>query len=235
VTLFEESDKLGGMVNLAYVPPHKEELKNIIDYYSSQMERLHVDLRLGEPFTQEKLHEVKPDVVVLASGAGEFIPAIPGIEGAQVVSALEVLKGSVNVGENVVVVGGGLIGVETAEFLVEKGKKVTVVEMLKSIGSDIGPTTRWGMLKRIHKKMKILTSTKVLGIEAGRVIVEDKENNQGEIPANTVVVATGLSCRTDLVPVLEATNIEFHTIGYCCEPGQIDAAVADGFAVGCRV
>lgn len=231
VTLFEEADKLGGMVNLACAPPHKEELRNIADYYSSQMGLLHLRLRPGETSTRETLDEIKPDVVVLASGAREFIPDIPGIEDEQVFSALEVLKDSANVGENVAVVGGGLIGVETAEFLVEKGKKLTIVEMLKSIASDIGPTTRWGLLQRIYKKMAVLTSSKVIGIKNGQVIVKDQENNQKEISADTVEIAAGLSPRADLAPMLEESNTEYHIVGSCRKPGQIGPAIA----VGCKV
>ena len=117
----------------------------------------------------------------------------------------------------------------------EQGKKVTVVEMLKHLASDVGPTTRWGMLQRIKEKMEILAATKVLSIEDGRVIVEDQENIRADIPADTIVVATGLSSRADLVPVLEESNVEFYIIGSCHQPGQIEAAVADGFAVGCKV
>jgi len=235
VTLFEEDDKVGGMVNLASIPPHKEELKNIANYYTSQMEGLQVKLRLNETFTKEKLDEIKPDVVVLSTGAKEFVPAIPGIKDEKVVSALEVLNGLADVGNEAVVIGGGLIGLETAEFLAEQGTKVTVVEMLKHLASDVGPTTRWGMLQRIKEKMEILAATKVLSIEDGRVVVEDQENIRTDIPADTIVVATGLSSRADLVPVLEESNVEFYIIGSCHQPGQIEAAVADGFAVGCRV
>ena len=81
-----------------------------------------------------------------------------------------VLRGRLEVGENVVVVGGGLIGIETAEFLSDQGKQVTVCEMLTSVAADVGPSFRWGMLSRIFKKVKILTLTKVLGIEEGHVI-----------------------------------------------------------------
>ena len=98
------------------------------------MNILPVKVNLGETFNAEKLEEIKPDVVILATGAKEFIPQIKGISADNVVTALDVLKKNVSVGDNVVVVGGGLIGVETADFLAKQGKQVIVFEMLKSIG-----------------------------------------------------------------------------------------------------
>ncbi|MDY6851660.1 MAG: FAD-dependent oxidoreductase, partial [Thermodesulfobacteriota bacterium] len=235
VTLFERDDKLGGLINLAVIPPHKEELKNVIDYYTRQMEILPVEVKLSEPFTPEKFEEIKPDVIILAAGAKALIPPIAGIKGENVVTALDVLKGAAVVGENVVVIGGGLIGTETAEFLADQGKKVTVVEMLKSVATDVGPTTRWGMLSRVRKKVQIHTLTKVLEVKDKSVVVLDKEENEKEIPAETVVLAAGLSCRTELVDFLEKSGTEFHVVGSCQEPGQIADAVAQAFDVGCKI
>ncbi|MEA3471340.1 MAG: FAD-dependent oxidoreductase, partial [Thermodesulfobacteriota bacterium] len=235
VTLFEKDDKLGGMVNLAFLPPHKEELKNIVDYYTCQMELLDVELRLGETFTSEDLKKMRPDVVILATGARGLIPRIPGIGGDGVVTALQVLEESVSMGENVVVVGGGMIGVETAEFLADKGKKVTVVEMLEVVAADIGFATRWGVLSRISKKVDISTSTKVIEIKKDTVVVEDQDNDVREIPADTVVIAAGLISENHLAGVLEQSGIEYYETGSCREPGQIVEAVSDAFAVGCKI
>jgi len=235
ITLFEEDGKLGGMVNLAIIPPHKDELKNVIDYYTSQMDILPVAVKLGESFSLENLEQIKPDVVVLACGAGEFIPQISGIRGEQVFTALEVLKKKAPIGDNVTVIGGGLIGVETAEFLADQGKAVTVVEMLKHAASDVGPTTRWGLLSRLTKKMKIITSKEVIEIEKKSVILQDQNGHQDEIPADTVIIATGLTGRDDLVEMLDQTVVEYYVVGSCREPGQIAQAIADGFATGCKL
>ncbi|MCP4749464.1 MAG: FAD-dependent oxidoreductase [Proteobacteria bacterium] len=235
VELFDENDRLGGMVNLAHLPPHKEELKNVTEYYLAQMKALAVKIRLGETFTTAKLKELNPDAVVLATGATEFIPGIAGMDGDNVVPALDALKGAAAIGERVVVVGGGLIGVETAEFLQKQGKEVTIVEMLKSVAADVGPTTRWGLLARIHKTMEILVLTKVVEVKKGSVVVVDQKNERREIPADTVVIAAGLNSRTDLVGALDQSGVEYHMVGSCREPGQIKEAIDDGFAVGCKI
>ena len=235
VTLLEEKNELGGLLNLAVIPPHKEELKNIKPYYQARLKALKVDVKLGETATPERLKQLKPDVMILAAGATALIPRIPGIDGKEVVTAIDVLKGKASVGENVVVMGGGLIGIETAEWLADKGKKVTLVEMQKSVGSDIGITTRWGVLMRIRKKMKILTLTKIVKIKNGSVEVETSHGDMDDISADTVVVAAGLKCRTDLSDHLNQSGFETHTIGCCRLPGQIAEAVSEAFEIGCKI
>jgi NADPH-dependent 2,4-dienoyl-CoA reductase/sulfur reductase-like enzyme len=235
VTLFEEEDKLGGMINLAIVPPHKEELRNIIDYYTYQMEILHVQVHLGEMFTKDKIKAVKPDAIVLAAGAEALTPDVPGIKGGNVVTALDVLSERVSVSDNVVIIGGGMIGAETAEYLADQRKNVTIVEMLKSVATDIGPSSRWGFLSRLKKKVNILTLTTVIEVKEGAVVVCDKDGNQREIYADSVVLAAGLRSRSDLTGLLEQLGIEYYIIGSCREPGQIVDAVAEAFDIGCKI
>ena len=235
VTLYEKSARLGGMINLALLPPQKGELQNILDYYTCQIELLRVEVKLGEPFTPEKLREVKPGVVVLAAGAEAIVPDIPGIRSAQTVTALEVLEGKVLVKDKVVIIGGGMIGIETAEFLADQGKKVTVIEMLKSVATDVGPTTRWVLLSRIREKMRILTRTKVVEVTSRSVIVINPEGIEKEIPADTVVIATGLASQRELVTTLEQAGAKYFLVGSCRVPGQIAEAIDDAFAVGCKI
>jgi len=235
VTLFEKDDTLGGMLRAAIVPPHKEELKNIIDYYHRQMELLPVTLRMGEAFTRERIDEINPDAIVLATGAGPLIPPIPGIDGPQVSSALDILSDSHPVGDRVVIIGGGMIGIETAELLADQGKDVTVVEMLDEVAADVGPTTRWGMMARIYKKMRIRTSSKVIEITGDGVVVPGRENERETIPADTVVVAAGLESVRDLLEIVKECGIPFYEIGSCTEPGQVADAISDAFRIGCAL
>jgi len=235
VTLYDERKDLGGMVITAILPPHKEELQNFIDYYSHQMEIGHVDLQLGQTVTPDMLDEADPDVIVLATGAVEELPDIEGIGQDHVVTALNVLYGNAPVGDRVVVIGGGMIGVETAEFLTDRGKEVTVVEMLKRIASDVGPTSRWGLVSRLRKKARLLTSRTVKEVTASGVKIADAEGDMEELPADTVVVASGLVCRNELDAYLAQSGKETYRVGSCREPGQIATAIWEAFEVGCGI
>ncbi len=231
VTLLEKDNSLGGMINLAIVPPHKDELKNIINFYTNEMAVRNVDVRLGRPFDIAVLDEISPDVVVLAVGAGTLIPPIPGVDKDHVVSALDVLKGKAEVRQRVAVIGGGMIGLETAEYLAEEGKDVTVIEMLKSVGRDIGATTRWGMLTRLKGKVRIMTLCNVIKIDDDGIVVDAVDR---KIPADTVVLATGLVSLWDKND-LNSSAIDLIKIGCCREPGQIVEAVSEGFEAGLSI
>jgi 2,4-dienoyl-CoA reductase-like NADH-dependent reductase (Old Yellow Enzyme family)/thioredoxin reductase len=233
VTLMEKATKLGGMLNVAVIPPHKEELQNLIDFYTNEMELRKVKVRLGEEVTPETIAEIRPDTVVLAAGATPLIPRIPGVEQDHVVTAVDVLQGKAELSGKVVVIGGGLIGLETAEYLADKGFNVSVVEMLKSVAADVGPTTRWGFLARVRGKFRIMTLARVTEITKAAVVISDAEGKTREIPADTVVLAVGLSSRKDLIDALNQAGVEFHEIGCCRTPGQIAPSIAEAFAVAC--
>jgi pyruvate/2-oxoglutarate dehydrogenase complex dihydrolipoamide dehydrogenase (E3) component len=163
------------------------------------------------------------------------MPEIAGIRGGTVHTAMQVLEKKVAVGEKVIVIGGGLIGVETAEYLADQGKKVILVEMLNAVAADVGFTTRWGLLPRIRKKMEIHTSNRVTEVKEGRVILVDSKGDRREMAADTIVLAAGLKSRLDLVDFLKKSGVEYHVIGSCRTPGQIADAVRDGFDLGCRI
>ncbi len=220
-------------MNLASVPPHKQEMCNVVEFYSTQMEILHVKVRLNTALSAQMLRATKPDVVVIATGALPLIPGIPGINASNTATALDILEGKHDTGENVVVIGAGMIGIETAEFLAEKGRKVTVIEMLDSVAVDAGPSFRWGFIKRVCRKMKILTGTKAVAIEEGNVIIE-ANGALRKIPADTVVIAVGLA-RNDSCVINEYPNTSVYKTGCCREPGMLALTIHDAFHLGCRI
>jgi len=237
VTLFEEAGGLGGLVNLAMIPPHKGELKNIIDYYARQLEILQVDLRLHTRFFPEMLEGLNADALIIATGARELIPKIVGIQGdrGKTVTALDVLRGEVSVRGSVVIIGGGLIGVETAEFLADQGREVTVVEMRRHLAEDVGPSMRWALLARLRTKIRALTETAVSAVRDDGVVVRGKDGEEKVLPADTVVVAAGLERRCELADALGRSPVEMHVVGSCREPGQIAEAVREGFEAGLKI
>ncbi len=234
VTLYEKEERLGGMLNLAYLPPHKEEIKGLVDFYKKEMELRHVVLKLGKIISADDLKNAKPDAVVIATGARALIPKIPGIIENDFITALEVLKGKIPSGRNILVIGGGLIGVETAEYLHERDKKVSLVEMAK-IAADVGPTTRWGLISRLRKKITIYPSTKVIEIKRNSVIVNVRDKEISEIEADAIVIAVGLEPINELIDPIKKSGIEFYIAGSCRKPGQIVDAINDGFNIGITI
>ena len=117
VTLWEKDNKLGGLLNLAAVPPGKDEIMTIVRYYKAQFKKLGVKVELGKEATSASVKQMKPDVIIIAAGSDTLFPPIPGIDKSIVVDARKVLEGSAKVGNDVVVIGGGEVGMETAEML----------------------------------------------------------------------------------------------------------------------
>ena len=234
VTLWEKKDRLGGNMALASVPPHKEEINNITNYLTHQVEKLGVKVELNKEVTPEAVTRFNADEVVVATGALPIVPNIQGVEGDNVVTAVNVLEGKAKVGDRVVVIGGGMIGCETAEFLADKGKRVTIVEMLERIGQDIGPTTRWVVVKRIRDiGIEILTSTKAIGITAEGVIIEGEATQT--IKADTIVLAVGLKPNKELAEGDILLMRGLHAIGDCVKVNKILEAIHEGWQVGCEL
>ncbi|HQP00583.1 MAG TPA: FAD-dependent oxidoreductase, partial [Caldisericia bacterium] len=133
VTLYEKSNNLGGHLIEVSIPKFKEDYKRLLDWYKIQLKKLNVDIKLNTEVTFDLIKKEKPDVTIIATGSKPIIPVIPGIEKDKVATATDVLLGNKEVGEKVVVVGGGLVGCETALWLAQQGKKVTIVEMLSDL------------------------------------------------------------------------------------------------------
>ena len=227
VYLYEKADRLGGKLNLARVPPHKEEIENILKYYQIQLEKLGVKVYLGIEVDEKMIQEMKPDFVIMSAGGEAILPEIPGVRGKNVLFANDVLLEKGQVGNRVVIIGGGLVGLETAEFLADRGKEVIVVEMLGKIGQDLEHISRMYLKQRINQKgVKIITRTTVKGIDLNGVIVQDDAKSY-LIPSDTVVIATGSKPKDILVSSLKG-KIPLKAIGDCVKCRTILEAVHEG-------
>jgi pyruvate/2-oxoglutarate dehydrogenase complex dihydrolipoamide dehydrogenase (E3) component len=172
-------------------------------------------------------------VVVLATGSTPFIPDIPSVRRDNVVLALDVLDGWEGVGDRVVVIGGELVGCETADYLAQKGKIVTIVRRGPSIAASVNPQARDNLLARLIKNgVTMLTGVRYEEITDRGLVITDKEGQRQTIEADTVVLATGAMQNTELVTELEGQDIALHLIGDCVTPGKIIDAIRDGARVG---
>lgn len=229
VALIEKSDSLGGLLNTAALPPYKEDINRIVHYYDKALALAGVTVRLNEEATADLIRKEAPDAVVLAAGSQPAFPGFCRVPGAM--TASDALHGA-ETGENPLILGGGLIGAETADFLSGKGKKVTLLEMLPDIAKDMeGRTRRYLLLRLKERAVAMLTGTQVLEITPERMVrVKDEDNLERWIgPFSSVVVAVGYRPERTLAAELKAAGISFLAVGDCARVGKIMTAVESGF------
>lgn len=226
VTLYEMQDKLGGQLILAGTPPFKEEINGYAEYLETQVMKAGVEVVLGEEATPELVDRLKPDAVVVATGAKQIIPKIPGINGPNVINAWDILRGVADVQGKALVVGGGMMGCETAEYLAERGKDVEVVEMLPEVGWDMEPFSKVFLLERFQKQeVKTHTSVKVEKITVEGVEAIGVNWEKHVYDADTVVIAVGSRSCDELYHNLKGRVKEIYKIGDCKEPSRILEAI----------
>jgi len=244
VTLYEKEAKLGGQFNLAIVPPMKQELSKIIKYLSGQVDKVGVCVELNTEVTSKLVDEVKPDVVIVATGGKPLIPAVPGVDGKKVFSAHDVLAGKVPIHHgNVLIIGGGMVGCELADLLanlgdnqIQRATPVTIVEMLPDIGLDILSQPRMLLIPRLREKgVRAITSATVKEvIEDGVVIVKDGQE-EAIRGMDYIILAVGAKSLDELSESIENKVVEVYVIGDAKEPRKALEAIAEGAEVGRKI
>lgn len=233
VLLYEKAHELGGQLLLARIPPHKEVMDSAIKYLKHQIEKLGVSIELGREVDQELVNALSPDLVIIATGAIPIVPQIPGVNRGNVSMSNEVLLGK-EVGKRVVIVGGGLVGVETAEFLADRDKEVTVVEMLEKIAMDMEPISRMFLKQRLSQKgVKTIVSTKIEEIKEDGVVVS-QSGEYHTIPADSVVIAVGSNANRALEQVLK-DQLPIYIVGDSVEPRNLLAAIHEGSLIARKI
>jgi len=235
VTLWEKSPKLGGQLNYAIIPPYKNGIEPLIRYFETQMRKLDVKVELGVTPTAGMVKQFQPDEVVVATGSVPIIPEKWKEKTSNVVTALEVLGGYKEIRERVVVVGGGRIGCEVAEFLAPRYKDVMILEMLDEVGSDIGPSLRPAIVERLKTAgVQIETKTKVVDVTEKGILGLRNDSSQF-FSAGTVVIAVGMKSERQVAEIVKGIMPEIHVIGDCVEPRKIREAITDGYSVGLKL
>ena len=236
VTLFEKDHELGGRMRLAAIPPKKAIWKDFLDYLERRVRGLAVTLELGKKFTVDMLKTIKPDAVIVASGALPLFPEWKGMEESGALSVDAVLSKEVGVGKRVLVVGGGGIGAETADYLSEMGKEVTLVEMLEEIASDLVAHLKHHLSQRLTEKgVTVLTSAKVKELGKGYALVEEASGT-GKIDGfDTIVLAVGSKPNDRIAKSLEKKVPELYVIGDASEPREALEAVYEGEEIALKI
>lgn len=234
VVIFEKSDQIGGQVRLAARPPGKVEFLEIIKFYQEALRRSRVELRLETEAEVETILAENPVAVVVATGSVPLVPDIPGIDNPSVVTAHQVLEDRVEVGQNVVILGGGNIGLETAVYLASRKKQVTLVEMGQQVGQDLGPARRYLVMRLLRDlKVKRLVRCKIRRIHPGRVSyvrqeTDGRRSHQELTGVETFVNAMGLRPLDQLALKLENHHERVFLVGDALSPGKILEAASEG-------
>ena len=235
VLLYEKGKALGaGQLVLAAAAPHKGILQSISVYYSEAFKQLpNVKVRLGKEAAVETILKGNPDTVIIATGGKSFIPDIPGVDRSNVVTAFDVLANRAEIeGKTVVVCGGNAVGCETASYLAKRNNRVTIVEMMESIGADIEMTSLSALREDLQRdNVTIVTGKKVDTFTESGVAVTDHQGNRTVLPADVAVLALGVAPVNDLAAELEGRVEEVYSIGDARKPARIHDAVADAFVL----
>jgi len=232
VVLHEQSNELGGgQLKLASIPPHKDVLRRLVDYYTACFKKLsNVEVILGKEVTAEEVVKGGADAVVLATGAEGILPDTSGGKSNNLMTAHQVLSGQRTTGEVVIVVGGGSVGCEVANFLAQKGKRVTVIEMLDSVATDIHSMVRVGLLEELDKYgVKTLTGLKFEALIKNGVEAVDRESRKVRLQADTIIFALGARAKDELAKDLKGRVKELHIIGDAKQPRRIRDAISEGY------
>ena len=231
VSLYEKSDKLGGHLHEASVPTFKADLGEIKNWLLRQMDRLHIDVHLNEEFTSDCCRNDKPDTIIVATGSNPLKPHIPGIDGKNVIAGIDLLLGKAEVGENVIVAGGGAVGCETAIWLSEQGKNVTVVEMMPEVVSD-SPVTRATVLEMLKRAgVKLSTDTKITAFDEKGISALDKNRNPVRIEGDSIVLAMGMVPNSSLYNSVKDLADDVYVIGDAIHPRRVGDAIHSAYRI----
>ncbi len=258
VELWEADDRVGGQLYLAAAPPGRGDFARFAHFYENGLERLKVKVRLAKKANADEIAAAKADHVILATGASPITPKIPGADLEFVKQAWQLLRGGVELGPRVVIIGGGSTGIETAllaasqgtissdtlkflflnqaekieklhDLCVKGSRSVVILEMLDKIGPDLGVATKWVLLQDLSRfGVRTITKAKVCELKPGEVIYEIDGQKKSE-PADSVVLALGSRPNRELALELEKRGIKFLEIGDAKGPRKIMDAVNEGF------
>jgi len=234
VTLAEKSGKLGGILNFTDVDVDKEDLRNFKNTLIYEVNLHNVAVKMNTEVTPAFIKKMNPDAIILALGSTPAKPAIPGIDKA--IHALAVYDNANNIGKRVLMVGGGLVGCETALHLAKTGHDVTVIEMLKRLANEsYGMYWEALILEMEKRKVTSKTGTRCLEITSTGAKVENENGSPGFIPADTVVYALGMKANDTAGLRKTSGKIPVYEIGDCLKAANVRIAIEQGFKAAMKI
>lgn len=213
--LCEASDSLGGQFVLAGAAPRKEEMKEAAIAMGEMAKRKGVEIKLSTPVNAEVIKDINPDEVIIAAGSEPIKLNVPGANLPHVTNSHDILAGKARVNGDIVVIGGGLVGLEVAEYLSGNVNKITVVEMLNEVAKDLGQLRKICVMESLyHEGIKTITEAKCVEIKEKSIVI-DRNGVVEEVPCDSVIVAIGARSRNfeSISDYCKENNIPYHVIG----------------------
>ena len=235
VTIYEKADRLGGKLVFSEQVSFKYDLAKFMNYLIHMVEKNDIKVVLNTEATPEMIEALGADWVLAAVGANAFVPPIPGTDGPNVMIAEESYKHINELGDKVVLIGGGEVGCETALALAETGKKVSIIEMLPQLCPETFHLTRGVMLGKMEGVIDIYTGARCTGITTEGVSFVDKDGNEQFVAADTVVMSSGMRPRQDLAESFRTTAPEFMPIGDCVVAKNVRTATRMAYDAASRI
>ncbi len=254
VTLYEKDSKTGGQLNLATVPPMKQEITKWIKYLNVQADKAGVKIELNSEVTPEFFNRIKPDAIVIAVGSAPFTPDLPGIDNPKVVNAHDILAGKITIPlensilsgkpgmptANIAILGGGLVGCETADFLATLGDNpivgkvaVTIVTSKQEVGMDMVSEISTLLMQRLREKgVRILHSSTVKSIIDDGIVIERDGREETLDGMDSIILARGVKSVDNLSDAVKDKVPEVFVIGDAKEPREALEAIAEGNKAG---
>jgi NADPH-dependent 2,4-dienoyl-CoA reductase/sulfur reductase-like enzyme len=234
VVLYERDTKLGGNLRLAAIGEYNSEFQELIDYFERQIRKLGGKIKLGDFVSAKTIEENNPDVVVVATGSNPILPKIEGINSGIVVTAHDVLAGKSKVGQKVVIWGSGLVAFDTADFLSEKNKQVTIITRGAVRMSPENSNNKLLLYRVCERGVKILINTCVKKITQNKLIVE-RFGKEEVIGMDNFVLCLGYKSNNKLIHELKGKVSELYSIGDCVEPREAFEAIHEGYQLALRI
>lgn len=234
VVIYEKSDKLGGHLHEASVPDFKADLKRLMKWYDVQLNEQKIKVEFNTEVDAGLIEKVKPDAIVIATGAAGNTPDVPGIDKKHVVDGCALLRGEAKVGDDVIIIGGGFEGTETGLWLAQKGIKVTIIEMLSQFGGGgVNGTMLLDLLEDLN--VRLLPNTKLCEVTDDGISVITKDKKIEHMKCDSIVLATGFKANNGLYNEMAGKGGEIYSIGDCSQPRKIHDAVWEGWNIGMNI
>lgn len=238
VTLLEQSDRLGGLLNYTdHDLTNKFDLHRFKEYLVRQVGCHAVEVCLNTQATPESVAALHPDAVIAAIGSDPILPPIPGLSLDRVTLGIDAYFAPEQLGREVVVIGGGLVGAETAVYLADRGHEVTVVEMRDTIAKDANLHHGTAVREQVEDKVTALTETRCVALTPEGVVVEDKEGNRSTLSADSIVLSAGLQSKVDQAEAFRPCAPDFFRIGDCDKVGRVQTCIRTAYhtamSLGC--